>query len=364
MVIVISQAVKNPNRKRKLDQSHELFENVASFDLLDNKIISRLPLCRANEHVNGSWIFDDSIAHKNYYCCGYDDADHRHNIEKCGGITLKGLVEHYGSNEWKPQTGGHSCTCDKREGRTSVNKREKYKWVPHACRLVPWNATLFCELLDNRRIFFYGDSTMQQSAHGLMSLIIDANAGCANLTYFHKTEYLFPNSGLMKQILQIRPDILIFAFGPHGKDRGDTEYTLQQFVEFVINSRMFQLYKWDKKEDYKKEDKNNIHNRNVTVLWRTNTAGHIECDKINEPVKEYKFLGSDVDWFRWTDFPEWDEISRNYTRGTDVQLLDMSPLYFRGDAHPGNGDCLHFCMPGPTDLFSYLLLQKLVTGEI
>jgi hypothetical protein len=55
--------------------------------------------------------------------------------------------------------------------------REKYRWVPQAFRIIAWNATLLCALLDSRQVFLYGDSTIQQSAHGLMPLISEENAG-------------------------------------------------------------------------------------------------------------------------------------------------------------------------------------------
>lgn len=44
----------------------------------------------------------------------------------------------------------------------------------------------------------------------------------------------------------------------------------------------------------------------------------------------------------------------------------MYMLKLRPDAHPGamayqarGGDCLHFCLPGPLDIFSHMLLHHL-----
>jgi hypothetical protein len=42
----------------------------------------------------------------------------------------------------------------------------------------------------------------------------------------------------------------------------------------------------------------------------------------------------------------------------------MEPLYYRADAHSGNGDCLHYCMPGPLDLAAMLLHHMFITGEL
>ena len=44
-------------------------------------------------------------------------------------------------------------------------------------------------------------------------------------------------------------------------------------------------------------------------------------------------------------------------------VIDMSPLYQRPDAHALD-DCLHFCTPGPLDLFGELLMAALSNGEL
>ena len=70
-----------------------------------------------------------------------------------------------------------------------------------------------------------------------------------------------------------------------------------------------------------------------------------------------------------------DGDTENYQFFNGMKYLDMSMLFLRPDAHPGafnkyfhDGDdfmdCLHFCMPGPYDLFPVLLLQMLFNGEI
>ncbi len=60
-----------------------------------------------------------------------------------------------------------------------------------------------------------------------------------------------------------------------------------------------------------------------------------------------------------------------YAKRMGLNILDMSPLYFRGDAHIGSintvgtskigrkVDCLHMCIPGPVNLFPVLLFNLL-----
>jgi len=50
--------------------------------------------------------------------------------------------------------------------------------------------------------------------------------------------------------------------------------------------------------------------------------------------------------------------------GLGLRWLDMSPVFWRSDAHPAANDCLHFMLPGPMNLFSILVLQMLYNNEI
>jgi hypothetical protein len=48
-----------------------------------------------------------------------------------------------------------------------------------------------------------------------------------------------------------------------------------------------------------------------------------------------------------------------------IQVLDMYPLYLRPDAHPHViKDCLHYCQPGPLNLFPIILYNMLLTNQI
>ena len=70
------------------------------------------------------------------------------------------------------------------------------------------------------------------------------------------------------------------------------------------------------------------------------------------------------DRYHWNLEVDFDELSRNVSLEYGFEVLDMSPLYLRPDSHPGGTDCLHFCIPGPLNLFSILLLQMLYNKEI
>lgn len=300
------------------------------------------PICRNNEHVVGSWV-KDNVTQKSYYCCGYDKLDHRHNISACGGITLAGLPSHWGWNDLRSQSGGHACACDKSEGRTSVNPREMYVWRPANCQLLLWQAKQFCNLLDNRTVLFLGDSTMQQSAHSLMSMIYTGNGGCANRIAVTKSRlYLYQDVAMSLSIYT--PSILVLNHGAHAQDDMDIKNALKEMLRQVM-----------------------IHNQktgnSTRVIWRTNAPGHVNCTSYASP-SIFRWYDPVDDYYRWSLFPQWDEIARNFSHEHGWNVADISPLYQRHDAHPGEGDCLHYCMPGPVDLLSILLLQKMYLKEI
>ena len=104
---------------------------------------------------------------------------------------------------------------------------------------------------------------------------------------------------------------------------------------------------------------------NTTFVWKTQNPGSSNCDNFKAPTKTNGYpIPDENDPYTWNNFPLFDKYIRNNAQRYGFKLLDMSPLYYRPDAHVGGFDCLHFCMPGPVDLFSILLLQMLYNGEI
>jgi hypothetical protein len=118
-----------------------------------------------------------------------------------------------------------------------------------------------------------------------------------------------------------------------------------------------------------------ITHPNVKVLWKTINPGHYHCTNISSPTTTYSPAGAnEEDIFHWDTFPILDELASNHSRTAGIGVIDVSPLYLRGDAHPAlnqlllhkktDHDCLHFCSPGPLALFAQLMLQMLHNKEI
>jgi GDSL/SGNH-like Acyl-Esterase family found in Pmr5 and Cas1p len=310
-----------------------------------------LDLCRDNQHRNGSWVKDHTIVSKAYHCCGFDLSDHRHNIELCGGIGLKGLYNYFGSNEHRSQVGGNGCTCDKSQGRDTVNPREKYRWVPSTCEVIQWNATQFCDLLGNRTIYLHGDSTMDQAANSLFSRIYVGNGGCAHRVFFHR-DFAMQFRGLSERLHDTNASIAMFNWAAHCHDDGDIASVWNTFNNSISSPKMQKV----------------ITAQNIILAWRSNHPPHHFCQGVQEPsandVDHYLQYNQTIDEFDWNDFSRWDYQSMDWARKLNMKILDMTPLYYRIDSHPVNGDCLHYCLPGPIDLFSDLMLQMLYNKEL
>lgn len=107
-----------------------------------------------------------------------------------------------------------------------------------------------------------------------------------------------------------------------------------------------------------------------TIIWKTQNPAHVRCDEATEPFPwGHTYEEADVEKmkkFDWHLHRQFDSLARHLLSPIGVRVVDMSPLYLRPDAHifGAKHDCLHYCQPGPLNLFSQLLLQLLYNHEI
>lgn len=310
-------------------------------------------LCMNNGHVLGKWINGSEPADtkKTYYSCGWGDHDYKSNPQLCGWGARIGEQLVYGHKTWLMQTGGFSSECDKRDDtRWKFTQRERYRWEPMLCDLIPWNATQFCELLGNRTILMLGDSTMHQTAASIMSRVTSDSPpmeSCADQLSMGRFNKFGPEKGQVPAINHIRevsPDIVILNTGAHFM-------TTPEFFEDLVHLEALQ-----------KEVHDTFHKK-VTFVWKTMNPGHINCSSTsNGPLVDHWSHRHDrSDLYNWFIFPKQDSYAKREIARMGMKLIDMSPLYYRQDAH---SDCLHYCLPGPVDLFSVLLLNMLYNEEL
>lgn len=182
------------------------------------------PICKGLEYLEGDWVFDFHKTTRSFPCCSAKgeiseatDPTTKHCIKHdkpypifLGNLTI---TEHssethpsaYVTNAFNyryhwgqyPRVMGNGCSCYNSymaEGKPKgyVAKNEQYRWQPRTCQLKAWSGIEFCKLLGSRTILLIGDSTMQQTAVTLMSMLIseDPQLSCATQVMFELSDYL------------------------------------------------------------------------------------------------------------------------------------------------------------------------------
>jgi len=221
--------------------------------------------------------------------------------------------------------------------------------------LAGWDAFSFCRLLGRRRVFFIGDSTLDQVASTLDALVFFSGAGCAGQIQWVAADTLVGEwfgwynrgSPWWEVVERHTPGIVVLGVGPYIFPTGELHETLAAHARVIRNvtksiRRMAQRFP------------------NMKVLWKTISGAH--SDGCNASVAP---LGAPPDFAAMVAgmpsraaFVAMDAHAVHAMRNAGVGILDFSPLYLRPDAHPP-GDCLHYCTPGPLDLVGRLLLQAL-----
>ena len=315
------------------------------------------PICHYDEmgEAAGRWVYtNDTTMQKSFRCCGGDGNDWQDPT----------LVDFCRNNETL-LTSGRGCFCDELLfTRHKVSEREKYVWITDHCKTLRWNATYFCELLGKRTLLLLGDSTMKQTASTLRTMIQhDIPAGKCGLQIVNRdTDFLVdwdrldPRPSIperatsyVKYINEIKPDIVVLATGAHYLNL-DTYKSMWRILRESIEKI---------RDTYAHPPK---------FIWKTQNPGHHGCrtgDKEKPLGNISEFVQVD-DKNKWNLHRTYDEIAKIMSAQIGMKLIDMSPLYLRADGHPGylaydvhGGDCLHYCMPGPLNIFSVFMMHIL-----
>jgi hypothetical protein len=234
------------------------------------------------------------------------------------------------------------------------NFTDTFQWKAKGLRV--WDPNAFCRTLGNRTIAVIGDSTMRQSAKVLTGMVY--LGGCDSQVRFHSADTLIlePMGALNRGaywtdwLRQKRPDIVVASAGSH-------------IITDANFTRMFDKAMADI-EEIKKEQPN------MQIVWKTqNPAGghptrgaYANARQTGHPIEVARRLTSNKLWNHQL-FWNRDNTIIPQLQQRGIPFLDMRMLYNRIDAHPWqHGDCLHFCMPGPLDIFP-LLLQRLMENS-
>lgn len=103
------------------------------------------------------------------------------------------------------------------------------------------------------------------------------------------------------------------------------------------------------------------------LIWKTQNPGGISSLGIVEEISNLKDNDTMQVWkekgykefWRWDLFPEFDRMAKDYFTSKGIAVLDVEPLYYRLDNHPGTD--VHHCAHGNGALrLIPRLLQKLL----
>jgi hypothetical protein len=235
--------------------------------------------------------------------------------------------------------------------------RDEFVWK--SPNLPEWNPSEFCQLLrSHRRIIMIGDSTMSQAATTLMNAV---HGWCqTQLVYFVvdtliKEEFGALNRGphwleiVRNHSITRDGDIVVLTVGAHIANKSDlynvSNLVMQQIVAMKVERPSLIFV-------YKTQQPGGCTPRIANVSLSPLQAG-----------ETFNFSGGVR--FNHHFFYEYDKTVICHLQELGIPYLDMRMLFSRSDAHPTSKlatrlqDCLHFCSPGPLDMFAILFLRLL-----
>jgi hypothetical protein len=251
--------------------------------------------------------------------------------------------------------------------RTNVHAREQYEWRPSFCELVAFDGPQFCKILgDGNQVLFVGDSTMIQQAVTLMNSITHSGGNCSDNVFFgHNNELFNPHQDATNRVwidyVEQLPKVKLVVLGMGAWFHAYDDY--ERAWNVII-------------QQYRYLENNRAHRKATmpTFVWKTINPAHQNCTSYHEPILSPLSVNTTYDAFGWSRFPEYDSISKEYSYKLHWNVIDMFPLHLRPDAHPPllpsptafrhSFDCLHYCLPGPLNLFNDILLTMMLTNEI
>ena len=327
-----------------------------------------LPLCKGNEQNDGVWAElhgarAQKVRRATPPCC---------NSRKSAPCQRSALLP----------ISSRACTC-----HGLLRQNITHVWKPSRCRLLPWNASRFCERLGKKQLLFIGDSTMIQHHAMLVNRIVwDAQGSgggahdcAAQVSFVHSdTLTMAPQFGRLNRGYPIRKilagvepyvdrrppyDVAIVNTGAHVVSDADFKVLLHYMTKLVPSQ--FPL---------------------VKIVWKVqNPAGCSHTGRpLDSPPDEQFYANHAGPTYNWRSFSRRDKLAKaafnSAARAPQLGgVLDTAPMNLRADAHisshgalgrpkkPGSIDCLHLCHTadgGPLALGPQLLLHALETRQV
>lgn len=253
--------------------------------------------------------------------------------------------------------GNAGCVCK--------NFKDNWKWraatgstssLAQSAGLSTFSPQRFCQLLGNRTILFFGDSTAHQSSSTIMNAVMPG--GCAPqirvttaytmLSLRFKTEVHW-----YEALKKHQPDYYVWSVGPHVHSEGLFIDIFEKVLSNMTSPETRKAFP------------------NTQFVYRTNQPGGCHFNRtllspthVDHAARTFDYASMKLEahnwpWFYWRDLYS---LARCQQEG--MRTIDLRMLYSRVDSHLGHdmpgGDCLHFCQPGPLDVMVDLVYDMLV----
>jgi hypothetical protein len=320
--------------------------------LTAHRTTAQLEPCRNNAHVNGSWVASPN-ATKSFVCCGgsnrFTPAAGNHSANDftdpavqatCGQQnTVASYLEVGLTAGNSAQCGDDCCRCDRDDGTRFVpGSREKYTWTPTQCELTVWNSTLFCSLLGNRTVLLVGDSTMQQTASTLMSMVAVGGGECGPQITFGRSDFVGFSARQQHSFPELcdryNPQIAIIALGAHIADEGDF-YDMHRRVITHLETRTARGL------------------ARPRVIFKSVNPPHLSCSQFTAPEVSFEIDPGAEDKYKFKTLYLLDKVAtlsyfhlptdRLNPRTVTLSLAVLYPAYPPSHAIPS----LPFSLPSP-----------------
>eukprot|EP00667_Euglena_gracilis_P019381 EG_transcript_20765 len=259
-----------------------------------------------------------------------------------------------------------------------LQRNVSWVWeVQKPCLFVPFSADFFCDLMAGRSLLFIGDSLTLETSISLLGLLtgkflpyeqrftnlpggfvqkVEACSGVnkGSLFGFVRDEHLTNTRWTIKQMTPF-PAVLVLNTGAHYI--GDTEVSAN-FNKSLIPS----LVAWHRQCQKTPE----LRGR-CLLVWRTTVPGHTNCSTLTEPFPDaaaaLPHTVPPVPLWNWDKFKAQNRLMLRLLRKAQLPLYVIDAYHInllRGDGHAKSGnDCLHYCLPGPPDVYNRALQHAL-----
>ena len=96
------------------------------------------------------------------------------------------------------------------------------------------------------------------------------------------------------------------------------------------------------------------------IIVRSTPPGHVYCSNYSEPIIAPQDPASLP--HHWGEFARQNKILKEEAEAVGAVYMDVDPMtVLRPDGHLGPPiDCLHYCIPGPLDVWAQLLLNLIL----